>query len=260
MKKCVLAFAAALLLFGITPFSPAQTPEERIETGRFGAEEPDAGDNSGGRTYKNHWLFLGGRLGSSLPSVYTPEGDTAFTGGDAYGLSLDAGFQAGVQISPRLSLQAEINLVLDSASMWLYALNAGKNDVDSYTRQFTGLSLQFPFMAKLHFYPANFRVSPFLGLSLLAPLGKITVNDVFAGKNSFAWSYAPPPLGILGGLNVSFFAGPGIFFADLRVTADLGKPALQDAGGIDTYRRYKLIISAGYEFGFFKKQQTGRAK
>jgi hypothetical protein len=262
MKKPVLPLMAALLFFGMAPFfAAAQISEERIETGRFGAEEPESEDGSGpgGKTYKNHWLFLGARLGSSLPAFYTPEGDTAFTGGDTYSLSLDLGLQASVQLFSRLSLQAEVNVVLDRGSLWFYALNSNGIDVDSHTRQFTGASLQFPFMAKLNFYPGKFRVSPFLGIEVLVPLGTMRVNDLFAGERSYAYAYAPP-LGLLGGLGAAFPAGPGMIFADLRFAAELGKPELREGGGVETFRRSRVVISAGYEFGFFKKQQTGSAK
>jgi hypothetical protein len=260
MKKPVLPLMAVLLFFSIAPFfAAAQTSEERIETGRFGAEEPENedGSSSGGKTYKNHWLFLGARLGPSL-RIYTPEGDTAFTGGDTYSPSLDVGFQASVQIMPLLSVQAEMIFTWDNASVWFYALNSAKNDVDPYTLQFTGFSLQFPLIAKLNFYPGKFRVSPFLGAYVLAPLGTMTIrSDAWDGEETSSYSF-DPPLGLLGGISVSFSLGPGMFFADLRCAADLGKPKLE--GGGDTYSRYGATLSFGYEFGFFKKQQTGSAK
>jgi hypothetical protein len=259
MKKRVLPLFAALLLFSVTPFfAAAQTSEERIETGRFGAEEPEnENPDSGGTTYTNRWLFLGFRLGPSL-RVYTSEKDTAFTGGDTYSPSLDAGFQAAVQSVPLFSVQAEMIFTWDNASVWFYAVNPAKNDLDPYTLQFTGCSLQFPLMAKLNFYPGSLRVSPFFGAYVLAPLGNMTISSDYGdGKETVSYSLSPP-LGLLGGLSVSFPGGPGTFFADLRCAADLGKPELD--GGGDTYYRYSATLSIGYEFGFFKKQQTGSAK
>jgi hypothetical protein len=258
MKKNVVFLAAALLLFGITPFfAAAQTTEERIETGRFGAEEP-VGEKTGydGTSYKNHWLFLGARLGPSL-RIYTPPDDTAFTGGDTYGPSLDAGFQASVQIVPVFSLQAEVVFTWDNASVWFYALNPNRIDVDRHTRKFTGFSLQFPLTAKLNFYPGKFRISPLLGAYFLVPLGKMTVNDPLKGEESDSYSFSLP-LGILGGLNVAFPAGPGMFFVDLRYAADIGLSEAKGGGG--SYRRGSLALCAGYEWGFFRKGQTGNVK
>jgi hypothetical protein len=259
MKKKVPPLLAALLFFSVTPFfAAAQTSEERIETGRFGAEEPEnEDDGSGGITYTNRWLFLGFRLGPSL-RIYTSSEDTAFTGGDTYSPSLDAGFQAIVQIVPLFSVQAEAVFTWDNASVWFYALNPNRSDVDPYTLQFTGFSLQFPLMAKLNFYPGTFRVSPFLGAYVLVPLGTMKLSsDAWDGEESFSYSFAPP-VGLLGGVSASFPSGPGIFFVDLRCAADLGKPELEGRG--DTYSRYSATLSFGYEFGFFKKRQTGSAK
>jgi hypothetical protein len=260
MKKNVLSLVTVLLLFGITPFfAAAQTTEERIETGRFGAEEPDDGDAGfGGASYKDHWLFLGARLGPAL-RIYTPSDDTAFTGGDTYGLSLDTGLQASVQIVPIFSLQAEVIFTWDNASVWFYSLNPNPNktDVDRHTRKFTGLSLQFPLTAKLNFYPGTFRVSPFLGAYFLLPLGKMTMHDPLAGEDTDSYSFSPP-LGVLGGISTAFPAGPGMFFADLRYAADLGLSEMK--GGGDSYRRGSVALSVGYEWGFFRKGQTGNAK
>jgi hypothetical protein len=258
MKKNVLSLVAVLLLFGIIPFfATAQTTKEQIETGRFGAEEPvDEGAGSGGVSYKNHWLFLGARLGPSL-RIYTPSGDTAFTGGDAYGPSLDAGLQASVQIVPVFSLQAEVIFTWDNASVWFYSLNPNQIDVDRHTRKFTGFSLQFPLTAKLNFYPGTFRISPFLGAYFLLPLGTMAINDPLVGEESGSYSFSPP-LGILGGVSMAFPAGPGMFFIDLRYAADLGSSEVK--GGGDSYRRGSVALSAGYEWGFFRKRQTGNAK
>jgi hypothetical protein len=260
MKKRVSPVIGALLLFCMAPFfAAAQDVEEQIETGRFGAREPTENESGdGGVSYTNRWLFLGARLGPSL-RIYTPQEDTAFTGGDTYGPSMDAGFHAALLILPFFSLQAEAIFTFDRASVWFYAANPNNVDVDSHTRQFTGFSLQFPLMAKLNFYPGKVRVSPFLGVYVPVPLGQMTINDPFNGEESLAWSLSPP-LGILGGLSVSFSAGPGKFFIDLRYAADLAEPELQEGRGLTTYRGHKVVISAGYEFGFFKKRQTGSAK
>jgi hypothetical protein len=260
MMKNVSPLLAVLLLFSVTPFfAAAQTTEERIESGRFGAEEPEvqnAGSASG--TYKDRWLFLGPRLGPSL-GIYTAQDDTAFTGDDTYSVSMDVGFQVSLQIVPLFSLQAELVFTWDKASVWFYIWNAAKNDVDGHTRQFTGASFHIPLTAKLNFYPGKFRVSPFLGCYFPIALGKMTVNDSLAGERAFSYAFSPP-LGILGGLSAAFPLGPGMIFADVRYAADLAEPELRDGGGVNTFRRHRLVISAGYEFGFFEKQRTGRAR
>jgi hypothetical protein len=255
MKKKVLPLAAVFLLFSMAPFfAAAQTTEEHIETGRFGAGEPvnEEAEPVVGTTYKNHWLFLGLRTGPSL-RFYTPSGDTAFTGGDTYSASLDAGIQASFQLIPAVSIQAEAVFTWDKASTWQYALNPNKDDLDRYARTFTGFSLQFPITAKLNFYPGKFRVSPFFGGYVLLPLGEMKTGSPLDSEKTFSYSLSPP-LGLLGGLSVGVPLGPGMIFADIRYAADLAEPELKDGGGITTYRRHMAVLSFGYEFGLFKKR------
>jgi hypothetical protein len=253
MKKKILPLAAVFLLFSMAPFfAAAQTREERIETGRFGAEEPDAGNASGEDIpYKNRWLHLGFRAGPSL-GIYIPEGDTAFTGGDSFGASFSAGFQASVEVVPLFSVQAEAVFTWDNGSRWEYEFVPGDDDIISYQKRFSGYSLQFPLLAKLNFYPGKLRISPFLGAYVIVPLGKMEEDDLAAG-DSYAYSYSVP-LGLLGGLSVGFPLGPGMIFADIRYTADLSNPELRDSGEMKTYVRNAAALSLGYEFALFKKR------
>jgi hypothetical protein len=250
MRKIILPLFAALLFCVPAFFSGAQETEV-IDTGRFGAEEPE-GEDSGVKTYKNHILFLGARLGPSM-RFYTPSGDTVLTGGSTNSFSMDIGAQASVQIFPLLSLQAEMIFTWDTASVWHYALNSREVDLDRYTVHFTGSSLQFPLIAKLNFYPGKFRVSPFAGAYFLVPLGQMNVESAGEEAQSFAYEISPP-VGLLGGFNAAYPLGPGMFFADIRYAADLGKPELADSGEIKTYYRHGLSLSLGFEFGFFKKR------
>ncbi|MDR2134633.1 MAG: hypothetical protein LBP27_05950, partial [Treponema sp.] len=225
---------------------------ERIESGRFGAAESAAGDaGSCAANHTNYRFFLGARLGPSL-RFYTPSGDTAFTGGDTYGVSLDTGLQASVQIVPLFSIQTEAVFTWDRASKWQYALNSNQVDVDRYTQTFSTFSLQFPLMARMNFYPGKFRVSPFLGCYLILPLGKITTDSPRDEEESFSYSLSPP-LGLLGGLSIGFPVRTGIIFADIRYAADLAEPELTD-GDITSYRRHMMTLSFGCEFGLLKKK------
>jgi hypothetical protein len=236
----------------VSSLAPAQTREERIETGRFGADEPDAGDSSAEDIpYKNRWLHLGLRAGPSL-GIYIPEDDTAFTGGDSYGASLSAGFQASVEITPLFSVQVEAVFTWDDGSRWEYEFVSGDNDIISYQKRFNGYSLQVPLLAKLNFYPGKFRVSPFLGPYVVVPLGRMDVEERASG-GSYAYSYSPP-LGLLAGLSAAFPLGPGMIFADIRYTADFSSPELRDSGGMKTYIRNAAALSLGYEIALFKKR------
>jgi hypothetical protein len=260
MKKNILLPGAALFFFCLVPFfAAAQTTVEEIDTGRFGTEEPVTGKTNSGDSIYNKWLYLGARMGPSL-RFYTPSGDTAFTGGDTYGPSLDVGIQADVRIVPLFSIQAEAIFTWDAASLWYYNRNPTTRELDRYTQQFTGYSLQFPLLAKLNFYPGKFRISPFFGGYFILPLGEMETHTPAGGDKSYSYSMSLP-LGLLGGISAAFPLGPGMIFTDLRYAADLEEPELQGGEEIETYRRHMVSLSVGYEFGLFKKTaKTGSTK
>ncbi|MDR2444702.1 MAG: PorT family protein [Spirochaetaceae bacterium] len=256
MRKNVCLPAALFFFCAVSFVVSAQTVSEEIESGRFGAEEPAAGTVPDDAVHKGHWLFLGAHAGPSL-RFYTPSGDTAFTGGDTFGVSLEAGLQADLRIAALFSVQAEMLFTWDNASVWQYALNAAGNDLDRYTRRFQSFSLQLPLTARLNFYPGRFRVSPFFGGYVVLPLGSMETGSYKHEDESFSYTVSPP-VGLLGGLCVAYPLKPGIIFADLRYAADLGNPDLHDSGGLETYRRHAVTLSLGFEFGFFQKREGSK--
>jgi hypothetical protein len=258
-------WAAVLLCCLFPPFAASQTTEEPpvdepqteewIERGRFGAEDIEAAD-AGKETgdYHNHWLYLAARTGPSL-RMYTPTDDTRYTGGDAFGFALDTAVQAAVQVLPFLSIQGELIFTWDRASRWDY-FHAVSGERDRFTWDYTSFSLMFPLMAKLNFYTGKFRISPFLGLYFMVPLGDIQISESLTdGEESSSYQYSPP-VGLLGGLSGAMKLGPGMIFADLRYAADLGK--VDPAGGdIKTYLRSMGSLTFGYEWAFFVKKGGG---
>ncbi|MDR1637837.1 MAG: hypothetical protein LBR93_10940 [Treponema sp.] len=237
---------------------PPQTEEARteewIERGRFGAEDieaPEAGKDSG--DYHKHWLYLAARAGPSL-RMYTPVDDTPYTGGDAFGFALDMAVQAAVQILPFLSVQGELIFTWDRASRWDY-FHTVSGEQERYTWDYNSFSLMFPLMAKLNFYPGKFRVSPFIGLYFLVPLGDIQISESLTNEKSTSSYRYSPPLGLLGGISGAMKLGPGMIFADLRYAADLGE--VEPAGGdIKTYLRSMGSLTFGYEWAFFTKDSA----
>jgi hypothetical protein len=252
----VLVLWCAVLLCGPRP--PAANAQEKtvewVETGRFGSDEgeerPLAAEEKTARPHK--WLYVGVRLGPSL-RIYTPSGDTMYTGGDTRSFSLDAAVQANLRLLPFLSLQGEMIFTWDNASYWNYTRIAGVTD--RYTRDYTSFSLQFPLLVRLDLYPGKFRVSPFLGLYVLAPLGRLkTSNSLDNNRQSLAYRVSPP-VGLSGGLNAGREVGPGNIFIDLRYAVDLGEPRIQNEN-IETYQRSMVSLSVGYEWGFITKREN----
>jgi hypothetical protein len=260
MKRYVCFLCLLGAVFCLFPFfAGAQTGGERIETGRLGAADTEAANAlpAEDQAYGNHWLYLGLRAGPSL-GIYIPGDDTAFTGGDGYGASLNVAVQAAVEILPLFSVQAEAIFAWDHGSLWQYEYIKSENDIISYQHKFKALSFQFPLLAKLNFYPGKFRISPFLGAYAIVPLGEM---ETTIGDETSSHPYSSSlPLGLLGGLSVEFPLGPGLIFTDLRYSVDLGESELRDGNG-ETYIRHTAALSLGYEFSFFKKRQkTGSAQ
>jgi hypothetical protein len=235
--------------------------EERIERGRFGTEEADPSPtiqdtgNSG-----NKVLYLGLRVGPSL-RIYTPFGDTPYTGGDTYALSLDTAFQIDLRILSFLSIQGEAVFTWwDNASVWAYT-RGPNSEIYRYTQDYTAISMQFPLMVKLNLYPGTFRISPFFGAYYFLALGDLE-NTNSLNDDQESWAYdVSPPLGLLGGINGGIKLGGGMIFADLRYTADLGTTVRKQpeaSEGIETYWRSMVSLTLGYEWGFFAKK--GRNK
>jgi hypothetical protein len=253
MNKTVWLLFALMFFCMVSFIAPAQTGGR----GRYGAEDPETPKVSTGEgAYRNRWLYLGLRAGPSL-GIYIPSGDTGYTGGDSYGASLTAAFQAAVEIIPLVSIQAEALFTWDHGSLWQYEFDSAHKQ-ERYQPSYKAPSLQFPLLAKLNFYPGKFQVSPFAGAYFILPLGKVEIDDR-GNEGSYDYSYSLP-LGLLGGLSVAFPLGPGRLFADMRYSADLSDLELQDSG-LKTYTRHTAALSLGYEIDFFTKgQSTGSAK
>jgi hypothetical protein len=257
-KTLAAALPALFLLLCLFPFPAAaqtQTREE-VETGRFGTEEPEDSGAVPEEDIYAKWLRLGLRLGPSF-RFYTPPDDTPYTGGDTQAVSMDLALQAGVQILPFLSIQAEVVFTWDNASLWAYEgqTSGGHTSANRYTIDYSSFSLLFPLLAKFDFYPGEFKISPFIGAYCLVPLGNLKVsNSLNDGEDSPSWSVSPP-LGLLGGLSGAMKMGPGAIIADVRYAADLEN---LEAENKDIFRRSMISLTVGYELGFFPKKKGGK--
>jgi hypothetical protein len=247
--------AAVLLWWAFPPAAEAQTGE-RIETGRYGTEEtavPLAEPDRAG--YTNRWLYLGARAGPSM-RFYVPSGDIHYTGTDTRVFSVDTAVQANLQLLPYLSVQGEVIFTRDNASRKHFTRNAA-GQVEGYTLDYTSFYLQVPLLLRLNFYPGKFRVSPFFGVYYLAALGKLQVEDSLGNPEKSLDYGVFPPFGLAGGLNAAFPWGPGMIFADLRYSDDLGEPTTWSEKQ-KTYKRSMISFTVGYELGLFTKKSGGK--
>jgi hypothetical protein len=247
--RAVLVLTA--LLCPALPLSSQTRTEEWVETGRFGAEEPEESGTTLREDLNNQWLRLGLRAGPSL-RFYTPSTDTRYTGNDTHAVALDLAFQVNLRVLPFLSVQAEALFTWDNASLWAY-----QTGVIRYTKDYTAFSLQFPLLVKLDFYPGIFRLSPFLGLYYLAPLGSLGTSNSLTGETHSLSYRISPPLGFTGGLSGALKLGPGALIADLRYASDFGTIKAKN-GSTEEFRRSMISLTLGYELGFFSRKGGAR--
>jgi hypothetical protein len=244
------------LVFAVPPrAASAQTQtEEWVETGRFGAEEPEdpAALSAVKKGLNTEWLYLGLRTGPSL-RFYTPSDDTSHTGNDTLSVALDMALQVNLQVLSFLSIQTEAVFTWDNASLWAYTGTVAA--YDRYAKDYTAFSFQFPLMVKFNFYPGKFRLSPFVGAYYLLPLGQLEASvSLDNDKESLSYKLSPS-MGFLGGLSGAMKLGPGLLIADLRYAADLGDFEVDDT---KIFRRSMVSFTVGYELGFFTKQKGGK--
>jgi hypothetical protein len=249
-------YTALIALFCLFPaFAAAQTrTEEWVDTGRFGAEEPDdpGAADTAEKGFTADWLYVGLRAGPSL-RFYTPAADTPYTGGDTLSVSLDLALEARVQVLAFLSIQAELMFTWDNASLWAYRGTPHLR----YTKDYRSFSFRIPLVVKYDFYPGRFRLSPFIGAYCVLPLGKLEAsNSLDNSRQSLSYELSSP-LGLLGGLSGALQFGPGVIIADLRYAADLGEFKGRDTA-MEKFRRSMVSFTVGYEFGFFPKKKGGR--
>jgi hypothetical protein len=250
-RRTAAALIALLCLFPC--FAAAQTrTEEEIDRGRFGAEDPkESGTAAEKEDPYAKWIGLGLRAGPSF-RVYTPAGDTPYTGGDAPGFSMDAGLQVNVRLLSFLSLQAEAVFTWDKASVWSY--RAGTGAEVRYANDYQALFFQFPLVVKFDLYPGRFKISPFFGAYYVLPLGKLEAsNSLNADRQSLGYRVSPPA-GLLGGVSGALGLGPGALIADIRYAADLGDLEARE-GTIHQFRRSMISVTLGYELGFIAKKR-----
>ncbi|GHV25919.1 hypothetical protein AGMMS4952_04890 [Spirochaetia bacterium] len=175
--------------------------------------------------WKYKWLFLNARAGISN-RYYLADADDIPT---VSIFTVDAGAEAELHLFNVLALGFGINYALDRAE---------------YPRVTTPLIhstsvLSVPFMLKYFFNTSM--------VTTLGVYGGGYTNFVLLGTTT------PPPLGVLGGIDLAVKAGPGAVLFDLRYSTDLGSAAVKD-DQIKSYRRMFLTLSVGYKVGFIKRK------
>ncbi|MDR1278039.1 MAG: porin family protein [Treponema sp.] len=192
------------------------------------------------------WITVGVRSGVSQRWYTDPE---EFAPG-AQALNLEGGLFASVFLNSLLSVQAEVDFTLDNL------VYRGIDDIGGsggyipllVNEKYTSYSLMFPIIFKANFRPGDFRLAPFAGIYVFAPLGDAVFQKKPGGtEDSFSWS-AAAPLGYTAGFEIAIKLGPGILLGDIRYAGDFTTINIPDAA--TSYKRRALSFSLGYGFGF----------
>jgi hypothetical protein len=198
-------------------------------------------------------LTVGVRTGFSQRWYTAPEETIA----GARALDFEAGIFASVFLNRLLSFQAEMDFTFDNL---VYRGISNTGGTGNYSpalanEKYTLYSLTFPFTVKANFRPGNFRIAPFAGLYVFAPLGKTPYRRNPTGEtDSFSWS-ASVPLGFTTGLEGALKFGPGMIIADIRYAGDFTNITISDAA--DTaFKRNMLTFSMGYGFSFIDMKKS----
>jgi hypothetical protein len=181
-------------------------------------EPPDA--------WKYRRVFLNARAGLSS-RCYLAVSDTAPS---ASILTFDGGVESELHFFDVLALQLGLNFALDRTE---YRRSPSNPSPLVYATSV----LSAPLMVKYLFNPSPLTI---LGLCL----GAYATFPLMGAS-------APPPFGLLAGLDLSVKTGLGVILFDLRYSADLGNTDLVDSA--IAYHRMFLTLSAGYKFGIAKR-------
>jgi hypothetical protein len=197
----------------------------------------------------NRRLYLGFRAGISL-GVYAISGS-----GDYNSTTQDFTYQAALFAAFRplswLSFQAEAVFTLDTLT--LRSAKIVNNNYLRYSDRIQSLFLMFPLAVKFPLQYDFMLLSPYGGAYFILPLGDMAweTNNPNDEGGSYAYEVSPP-LGVLGGIEVGFRLGPGLIFADLRYSIDLGTTTETDRN-ILAYSRSQFSLSLGYQFAFWDR-------
>ncbi|MCL2265504.1 MAG: porin family protein [Treponema sp.] len=170
---------------------------------------------------RSSWLFAGAGV-TWAPRIYRNDIESV------YMLNFGFGAEAEFQFLDFMAISAGLQFAQD----WILMSNSEYRD----------LVLEIPVAIKFVFKPANYY--------LLEPYGGVSYNI------SMMQTSVPSMLSWFAGFQFGVKAGPGFITIDPRFTMDFFNSRLVPSLNIPLeYRRYMIQISAGYKFGFLRKNK-----
>jgi hypothetical protein len=188
-------------------------------------------------------------------SGYFRDGGGYFEDGDGYG-----GFNAGLLWGYDFGLwaaQVEVLLTGDNGQYsrsktesYIAGYNSGVPYYNSYTAHnsydFSGTTIQIPFMAKLDLHWGRFMFQPQAGLYLNLALGDMEIEEHNRGGITYQ-EYSPPLFGAMFGGALGFRIGRGYLFTDLRYAINFGSTEVDDH---HPWLKSAFMVSLGYQYYF----------
>jgi hypothetical protein len=197
----------------------ADTPDDRAPAA--GSADAVSDDDS----WKNKWIYVGGKLGIAPRMYGVAKNDPDNTYKSEMTLPFTLGVEAGIQPLNFLKIQIEADFSLDFSD----GANLGKSNA---------LVLNFPLLVKGVFKPGR--------LVLVEPYGGMYLNLPLSSK-----SYVTSPLlGWSAGVDFGTKAGPGIVALDFRFSMNLGNYLVDTNDTQVEFAGYSVAVTAGYRIGF----------
>ncbi|MDR3174265.1 MAG: PorT family protein, partial [Treponema sp.] len=226
-------------------FSQIPKPVEVVVDIQGMLEEAMAEKNQGdGEIETFPHLYLGGRLGGAASAYYIRTTGN-YDAGMTQGFGVEAAFMAEYRPWRFLSVQAEAAFALDSFKAFKVE-RRGLEEIHT-TTQYTSFSILFPLLVKFSIDSGPFNVSIAAGPYLVLPLGQaVTEGSSYAYRLDL-------PLGLMAGMELGHALGPGELILSLRYGRDFG---ITMVGSGLQYTPTRVVLSAGYRFGFLKKKKN----
>jgi hypothetical protein len=195
-------------------------------------------------------LYLG-LQGGGLFNFYKVQTFGNYESDTSQGFGGQGAALAEFSIFPFLSLRAEAVFAYETFAM-INSTKVGQQMVHS-TSTFTVMSLMFPFLLQVPIRLDLLTLTPFGGVYVMLPLGKVETMIQVPERTALSDSYRiePPPIGFLAGMEIGISLGPGDVFLDLRFGRDLGMISVEGERG-PRYFQDRIGLSLGYKLPVWK--------
>jgi len=183
--------------------------------------------------WRNKWLYFG------LSARYAPRVYTWKVGSGYKNEKEFLGFGGGLSIEFHflnfLSVETGAGVTYDSP--------------EYLDKPYKNLTVELPLFLKYVFKPgANFMLEPYIGAHYNIPIRPIDRS----------YTFSPAKLTVLGGFQFGVKVGPGVLFADLRGSGDIGNAKLVAPSSVNPpppeYHRYVGQLGLGYKYGIIQRK------